>query len=146
MRQFIRFALALVLGAGLCVSARSAFAQEVTASIVGTVSDPSSAPIVGATVTATDAERGTVRTATTNDAGSYNLTRLPVGTYNLKVTAPGFQTAVYPPFVLVLNQVARIDPQMKVGQVSETVEVSSAAPVLKTEVTQVDTVINAATN
>ena len=146
MRHFTRFALALLLGVGLQSSVRSAFAQEVTASIVGTVVDPSDAPISGATVTATDTERGVVRTATSNESGAYNLTRLPVGTYSLKVSAPGFQTTSYPPFVLVLNQVARIDAQMKVGQVSETVEVSSAAPVLKTEVTQVDTVINAATN
>ena len=146
MRHFTRFALALLLCVGLQSSVRSAFAQEVTASIVGTVVDPSDAPISGATVTATDTERGVVRTATSNESGAYNLTRLPVGTYSLKVSAPGFQTTSYPPFVLVLNQVARIDAQMKVGQVSETVEVSSAAPVLKTEVTQVDTVINAATN
>ena len=63
-------------------------------------------------------ERGVVRTATSNESGAYNLTRLPVGTYSLKVSAPGFQTTSYPPFVLVLNQVARIDAEMKVGQVS----------------------------
>ena len=146
MRHFTRFALALLLCVGLQSQYGLRFAQEVTASIVGTVVDPSDAPISGATVTATDTERGVVRTATSNESGAYNLTRLPVGTYSLKVSAPGFQTTSYPPFVLVLNQVARIDAQMKVGQVSETVEVSSAAPVLKTEVTQVDTVINAATN
>ena len=50
------------------------------------------------------------------------------------------------PFVLTLNQVARVDITMKVGQASETVEVTGAAPVMKTDTTQVDTVINAATN
>ena len=54
--------------------------------------------------------------------------------------------ASYPAFVLTLNQVARIDVAMKVGQTSETVEVTGAAPVLATETTQVDTIINAATN
>jgi hypothetical protein len=120
--------------------------QEITAGIVGTVVDPSDAPIKGATVTVTDTERGTVRTAETNDAGAYNLTRVPVGTYNLKVTAQGFQTAVHPPFVLVLNQVARVDVQMKVGKVTETLEVTSAAPILQTQTTQVDTVIDSLTN
>ena len=81
MRHFTRFALALLLCAGLQLSVRSGFAQEVTASIVGTVVDPSDAPISGATVTATDTERGVVRTATSNESGAYNLTRLPVGTY-----------------------------------------------------------------
>ena len=146
MRQSIRFALALLLCAGFFASVRSATAQEVTAGIVGTIVDPSGAPIPGATVTATDTERGTSTTATTNDSGSYNLTRVPVGTYELRVGAKGFQTAVHSAFVLVLNQIARIDVTMKVGQVSETVEVTSGAPILQTETTQVDTVIDATTN
>src|SRR5205814_5759548 len=99
-----------------------------------------------ANVTATDTERGTVRPAKTNDAGAYNITRLPVGTYELKVTAPGFQTSVRPAFTLVLNQTARIDLQMKVGQVTETVEVSGEAPVLQTERTEVSTIIDSQTN
>ena len=56
------------------------------------------------------------------------------------------QSSEYPAFELLLNQVARIDVQMKVGQVSQTVEVSGSAPILKTESTQVDTIINSATN
>jgi hypothetical protein len=146
MRQSIRFALALVLSVGFYASARPASAQEVTAGVVGTIIDPSDAPIPGATVTITDTERGTTRTATTNESGSYNVTRIPVGTYDLKVGATGFQTAVHPPFVLILNQIARIDVKMKVGQISETVEVTSGAPILQTETTQVDTVIDATTN
>ena len=117
--------------------------QEVTGSIVGTITDPSNAPIRGASVTATDKERGTVWTATTNDTGAYTLLRLPVGTYVVKVTAQGFQTSQAAPFALVLNQTARVDVQMKVGSVTETVEVSSAAPVLQTEDAQVGSVMDA---
>src|SRR5438876_3631332 len=146
MPQSMRFGLILLLLAGLFAALTPAWAQEVTAGIVGTVVDPSGAPIKDATVTATDTERGTVRTVQTNDAGSYNITRVPVGTYDVKVAAPGFQTAVHPPLTLVLNQTARIDVQMKMGQVSQTVEVTSAAPVLKTETAQVDTVIDSLTN
>ena len=123
-----------------------AWSQEVTAAIVGTVTDPSGAPIKGASVTATDAERGTQWPATTNDSGAYNLPRLPVGTYSVKVTAPGFQTSVEKAFTLVLNQTARVDIQMKVGKITETVEVTGAAPVLQTESTQVSTVIDAQAN
>ncbi|HZQ95572.1 MAG TPA: carboxypeptidase regulatory-like domain-containing protein [Candidatus Sulfotelmatobacter sp.] len=123
-----------------------AWGQEVTAAIVGTVDDPSGAPIKGAKVVATDKDRGTVYQGETNEAGAYNINRIPVGSYELKVTAQGFQTSVHPAFTLVLNQTARIDVQMKVGQVSETVEVTGAAPILKTESTQVDTVIDANTN
>ncbi len=75
-----------------------AWSQEVTAAIVGTVTDPSGAPIQGATVTASDTERGTVWTAQTNETGAYNLLRLPVGNYTVKVSAAGFQTAVHPAF------------------------------------------------
>ena len=123
-----------------------AWGQEVTAAIVGTVTDPSGAPVKGATVTATDTDRGTVWTATTNDSGAYNLLRLPVGTYTVKVSAQGFQSALEQAFTLVLNQTARVDMQLKVGKVSETVEVSGAAPILQTQSTEVSTVIDATTN
>jgi len=69
-----------------------------------------------------------------------------VGHYELRVEKQGFQTSVYPAFELTLNQVGRIDAQLKLGQVNQTVEVSGAAPILKTETTQVDTIIDSATN
>ncbi len=102
--------------------------------------------IPGATITATSQERGQTYTALTNDSGLYRISQLPVGAYTIKVEKKGFATASYPAFVLSVNQVARVDVAMKVGQASETVEVTTAAPVLATETTQVDTVINAATN
>jgi len=128
------------------MATRTANAQEVTATILGTVTDPSGAPIKSATVTATDSQRGTVFTGQTNDSGAYNLPRLPVGSYTLKVEATGFDTALRPAFDLVLNQTARVDVQMKVGSVSQTVEVTGAAPVLQTESTQVSTIIDSKTN
>src|SRR6201987_5242365 len=128
------------------VTFQTAWSQEVTASISGTITDPSGASVPGATVAATSVERGIMYTATTNDSGLYLIAHLPVGSYTLKVEKSGFASATHPQFVLTLNQVARIDIAMKVGQASETVEVSGAAPVLKTETTQVDTIINAATN
>jgi hypothetical protein len=138
-------ALLLVLAALLGLSA-AAWGQEVTAAIVGTVSDQSGAPINGAAVVATDVERGTTWTAKTNESGAYNLPRVPIGTYKLEISAQGFQRSVYPPFTLVLNQTARLDTQLKVGQVTETVEVTGAAPVLQTETTQVNTIIDSVTN
>ena len=107
---------------------------------------PSGAPITGATVTVTDVDRGTQLVATTNETGAYNVPRVPVGNYRLKVSAKGFQTAVHPAFTLVLNQTARIDVAMKVGQVSETVEVTAAAPLLQTQSTEISTIIDAKTN
>jgi hypothetical protein len=123
-----------------------AWSQEVTASIVGTIEDSSGAPIKGASVVATDVDRGTESTVQTNEAGAYNLNRLTVGSYTLRVTSPGFQTSVHPVLTLVLNQIARIDVRMKVGAVSESVEVTGGSPILKTESASVDTVIDSRTN
>jgi hypothetical protein len=124
----------------------SALAQDVTATITGTVTDTSGGAIAGTTITAKSVERGETYTTTTSDSGLYRLSQLPVGHYELRVEKQGFQTSVYPPFELLLNQVGRIDVQMSVGQISQTVEVSGAAPILKTESTQVDTIIDSATN
>src|ERR1051325_1125545 len=132
--------------AGVLRISQIAFSQEVTAAIVGTVTDPSGAPITGASVTVTDTERGTILTARTTDVGSYTVLRVPVGTYTLKVSAPGFQTSSYPAFTLQLNQTAQVNVQMKVGQVSETVEVTGAAPVLQNQTAEVGTVIDARTS
>jgi len=119
-----------------------AWSQEVTANIVGTIKDPSGAPVPGVTVIATDTARGTVYSAKTNDVGAYNISRIKVGSYTLKASAPGFQTVEYPAFTLVLNQTARIDIGLKVGQVNQTVEVTGEAPLLETENTMVSTVID----
>jgi len=138
--------IGILLLVGLLGALVPAWGQEVTAAIVGTVTDPSGAAIQGATATATDVDRGTVWTAQTNAAGAYDLLRLPVGNYTVKITKEGFQSAAQPVFTLVLNQTARIDVQLRVGKVSETVEVLAAAPILQTQSVEVSTVIDANTN
>jgi len=144
-RKLLSLAVLCSASLALLVATPLARAQEVTATLVGTITDPSGAPIKGATVTATDANRGTLWTAKTNDSGGYSLQRLPIGNYSVKVAAAGFDTAIYPTFALQINQTARVDVTMKVGQVSESVEVTSEAPVLQTENAQVGTVIDSAT-
>ena len=142
MGVVLSFALLLAL----LLPALPARAQETTASITGTISDPSGAAVVGATVTATDVDRGTTFSAKTNSLGYYLLTRIPIGNYTLTVEASGFQKAEQSAFTLVLNQVAKIDIQMKVGQITQVVEVTSAAPVMQTQTTELGTVIDARTN
>ena len=142
-----KFMLALMVLLAIFVGVLTpAWGQEVTAAVVGTITDSSGAPITGAKVTATDTDRGTIWSATTNDTGAYSLLRLPVGNYTVKVVASGFQSSQQSGLLLVLNQTARVDMQLKVGQVSETVEVSGAAPVLQTQSVDVSTLIDAATN
>jgi hypothetical protein len=132
--------LALFLLAAL-VSTMPLAAQDVTASITGIVSDSSGAVIAGATVTARDLDRGTLYSTVSDSAGLYNLARLPVGRYEAKVTSTGFQAEVQPNVLLVINQVAKLDFQLKVGNVNETVEVTSAAPLLQTETSTLGTVM-----
>jgi hypothetical protein len=129
----------------LLSGAHAAWAKDVTATITGTVTDPSGAPIVGATVTAHDTDRGTNWTSVTNDAGLYNIIRIPIGNYALKVEARGFQISAVSAFPLVLNQTARIDVAMKMGSVTQTVEVSGETPLLQTQSTEVSTLIDAHT-
>ncbi|MBV9084250.1 MAG: carboxypeptidase regulatory-like domain-containing protein, partial [Acidobacteriaceae bacterium] len=120
--------------------------QEVTAAVNGSVTDPSGGAIAGAKVIAKDMDRGTTYSTTTGSNGIYSLPRLPIGRYEVRAENTGFEAAVRPDVVLVLNQVAKIDFQLQVGSVSQTVEVTGAPPILQTESTQLGTVIDARTN
>ena len=120
-----------------------ALGQEVTAAVTGRVVDPSGAALPSAIVTAKDMDRGTVWKTQTNSEGAYNLPLLPIGKYEVRVEASGFQTAVHTPFALELNQTARIDFAMTIGQVSQQMEVTSAAPVLQSQTTEVSSVMEA---
>src|SRR5436305_9261433 len=117
------------------VSAQSALSQQINASIQGTVTDPTSAPVAGATVTVKDLDRGSIYTGVTNGDGFYNVPRIGVGRYQIRAESKGFQTAVKGPVTLEMNQTARIDFNMVIGQVTETVEVTGAAELLQTEST-----------
>ena len=84
-------------------------AQEVTATVTGTVTDTTGAAVVGANVSVKSVERGVVTTAATNEVGLYRVTNLPIGNYEVKVEKSGFASVAYPAFALSLNQIARID-------------------------------------
>ncbi|MFN7992097.1 MAG: TonB-dependent receptor [Bryobacteraceae bacterium] len=129
-----------------CSLAVYAWAQQVTATITGRVTDPTGAAIAGAKISATSVERGTAYPTSTNADGYYNIPNLPVGTYNVRVETTGFQSATQSNVTLQLNQVAKMDFQLQVGNVQTTVEVSAAAPVLQTESTQLGQVIDSRTN
>jgi hypothetical protein len=138
--------LLLVLLTIVLVIPRVAPGQEVTAGITGTITDPSGAAVAGAKVTAKDVLRGTTWPTETNAAGIYDLPRLPVSTYDVTVEVAGFQTIVQKGIVLELDQKARVDLQLKLGAVTQTVEVTGAAPLLQTDTMQVGTVITSKVN
>jgi hypothetical protein len=137
------FALVMVLGSlSVC---QTAWGQQTTAAITGTVEDAAGAALNDATVSARDTERGTSQTTKTSSGGVFNFNNLPIGTYELKAESAGFDSEVLPPITLVLNERARVDFKMKVGAVTNTVQVSSEAPQLQADTTQVSTLIDANT-
>jgi Carboxypeptidase regulatory-like domain len=98
-----------------------------TAQITGTVTDPSGAAIPNAEVKATNDVQGITRTAPTNGAGSYLFAALPVGTYNVTVTAQGFKKYVARGLILQVGQKARVDVAMEVGATTTEVTVEGSA-------------------
>lgn len=115
------------------IAASSAFAQTASTQILGLVTDATGAVIPGATITAKRIETGDVRTTTANETGNYIFPLIDSGTYEVNCTAVGFKSELRRQIPVELNQKARIDFQMQIGQATETIEVTSAAPLLKTE-------------
>ena len=116
----------------LSVCAASSFAQF-KASLQGTVMDAGQAAIAGAKVTATDQATGVSRDTQTSDQGFYRINELPPGTYTVTVEAPGFKQSVSQDVVVEAEQPRGFDVTLQVGNVSESVTVSSAAEGLQTE-------------
>jgi len=117
-------------------------AQTVSTQILGLVTDATGAVVAGAIVTAKRVETGDVRTTQSNETGNYIFPLLDTGDYEVTCTAPGFKTEVRRGVVLQLQQKARFDFQLSVGQQVETVEVTSATPLLKTEDSTLGSVID----
>jgi hypothetical protein len=121
------FALAITLIYSL-IAAVSGYAQVTGATLSGTITDPSGAVIAGAQVTARNTATGIAKDATTDSAGFYTIPNLPAGPYEVKVTAKGFTTAVESSLTLAVGAQQSLNIPMKVGETSQTVEVSEAAP------------------
>src|ERR1017187_4469324 len=99
----------------------------VTASISGTVTDPTGAVIPNAAVTAHNTETGIDSPTQTNTQGFYSFPALPTGHYEVKITAAGCQEFRETGLVLDVNTALRVDAAMKVGSVNQEVSVSSTA-------------------
>jgi len=121
-----------------------AVSQVTTATIVGTISDPSGAVAPGAQVTARNVDTGLTRTVTSGDDGSYRLEFLPVGHYALEVTTGGFKKAYLSDIVLKVNDTARVDVSLTVGQVTESVTVTETAPQINTSTPEIGRTIESA--
>jgi hypothetical protein len=123
-----RFYATAVLMVAL-ITARLCFAQADTARLEGTITDPNSAVIVGATVTVTNLSTGRVVTVPTNDQGFYTVSALPPGHYRVEVTQQGFKK-VSRDLELQIAQVAVADFHLEVGAIAQTVTVEAGSPVI----------------
>jgi outer membrane receptor protein involved in Fe transport len=113
-----------------------------TGTIHGTVTDPSGAPVPGAKVTAMMVERAVMRTLVTNVQGDYVLPSMPIGTYSISVEAPGFKISQRPDVELTANQNVRVDVRLEVGTVTESLMVSTQAPLVDSRSSVVGTLID----
>jgi hypothetical protein len=134
--------LALVL----FISGAVAMAQTITGSVRGIVTDPSHAVVAGAEVTVTNIGTGVAMHTTSNGAGLYNVSFLPIGDYKVTAVAPGFETVVIGPIHLQIDQISTADVQLHLGKAAITVTVQGTeATVLNTETSTISTSISSNT-
>src|SRR5437868_884448 len=115
----------------LFAAAPHSFAQTFRGTILGTVTDPQGAVVVGATVTARNLDTGIERSTVTDDAGNYSLPELPIGRYEVKVQASGFQTYSVTDVRVEVASERRVDTPLTVGG-SEQVTISANAEQVET--------------
>jgi len=136
--QALRPCLVLLLSATLVSAAR---AQVEQGRFVGQITDPQGAVIAGANVRLTNEGTNIVQKAVTNSTGQYVITPVPAGQYTLSVTAPGFATTTTSSTEVQVGQIVREDLKLKIGTSSQSVEVTTTAPLLTTDSATVGMVI-----
>ncbi len=118
-------------------------AQQATATLTGVVTDPNSAVISGATVSATNKATNLSRTVSTNDEGVYVISSLPVGEYSVSFEATNFKKTSFDKVVLNVGQTVTSDASLGVGNVTVTLdEYFGINPLVDSQTSKVDAVIN----
>jgi hypothetical protein len=126
----------------LVVIAPAVVWAQSTAQISGSITDASGAILPGVEVTVTQTDTGAVRSAVTNETGSYVLPNLPIGPYKVEAGLPGFRTYVQTGIVLQVGSNPVINIRLEVGQVTETVEVQANAMMVESRATGISQVID----
>jgi hypothetical protein len=109
------------------------FAQSDRGTITGTIADPAGAVVASAKVEARNVETGTLYEVASTSTGNYTLAQLPAGTYELSVTVQGFKKFVRQNIIVSVAGTLRVDVGLEVGATTESVTVTEAATLLKTE-------------
>src|SRR2546423_5063965 len=133
MRKSVSFGGLLVLALLCGLWASRASAQAVYGSIAGTVTDPQGAAVVGAKVIVRDQNKGTSTETTTNESGNYSVTHLVPDAYTVRIEAQGFKGTEAKDVIVNVDTSSRVDLQVQLGSASESVEVTSELPQLKTD-------------
>ncbi len=131
-----------VLCALLCALSIPADAQVASAEISGTILDSTGAAVANAKIVATNTATNVPHNTVSDATGNYSITLLPPGEYVVSVEATGFRRLVQSGLALQINQQARLDLTLQIGQVSETLEVTAQAPLLEAESSSLGTVIS----
>jgi outer membrane receptor protein involved in Fe transport len=118
--------------ATLLLISSCSWCQEATGRIVGTVSDPSGAVVPGVQISVTNTATQVIHKATTDRDGYYQVLALPIGSYVVRAEHQGFRTVVSEQYKLLINQVLRVDIQLRVGATAQTVEVGARASAVET--------------
>jgi hypothetical protein len=132
----IKYFFALVLCAALLC------AQSTRGVLVGTVTDQSGAKVAGARVTVTNQGTNAALVMQTTDEGQYTATNLDPGRYTVAVEAQGFKAATIQDIVLNVNQTARVDARLEVGELTTSVNVEARAPIVQSETTSIGSVVD----
>jgi hypothetical protein len=122
----------LYLGFGFFLICVPLFSQGNLGRLTGTITDQSGGVIAGATVTVKDVERGVSRTLTTGDSGEYNAPNLLPGTYAVRAEAKGFKAVERENILLEVGKEIRVDLPLQPGEVSQTITITEAAPMVET--------------
>src|SRR4029077_15787896 len=137
-----RLLVSVILSFFWLVLSVSTWAQKDTGSIVGTVKDGTGAVVPSADVEVTDVERGQTFKTTTSDSGEFVATPLPVGRFNVTVAIAGFKKAGSETVELNVQGRIAINITLQVGQITEEVVVTGAAPLLETETSELGQVVD----
>src|SRR5437762_828524 len=136
-----RACLRALTAAFLCLGGTALMAQS-TGAIAGMISDTTGGAIPGASIMATNQATGLKWSTISGGSGDYQIVALPTGPYQLEVQAPGFQTQVIKNLPVAVAQTTAQNIQLTVGQISETLTVDAAAPVVQTATMAVSQVVD----
>jgi hypothetical protein len=139
MRSKLLQGAVLLLLAEVLLSLPSA-AQDL-ATIIGTVSDASGAAVPKAKVTISNPDRGFIRNLIANDVGEYLAAKVPIGQYEITAEAPGFEKLIRTGITLEVGQTLRVNLQLSVGAVTQSVSVQGNVPKVETETAALSDVI-----